>query len=306
MPTAAEYLRPEIIAQVERLDLRARFIVEGFYAGLHRSPYHGFSVEFSDHRRYTRGDDLRLIDWNVYAKTDRFYIKQFHAETSLEAHLLMDLSASMDLPSRDDLEPGAPSRLTKRDYATCLAAGLAHMLIHQQDAAGLALLADGLRGFLPARSKRSHLMRLLAELAASKSSGATNLAAGIHAVADRVRKRGLMILLSDLWCEPKPLLDALHRLRHAGHEVMVFCVLDEAEATFPFAGPVRFEDPEDSARVTADAAAIRADYLAALRDWHEEYRQTLSAMRGDLAVVHNGMSFDAALARFLVERRRRF
>lgn len=306
MPSATEYLRPELIAQVQRLDLRARFIVEGFYAGLHSSPYHGFSVEFSDHRRYVPGDDLRLIDWNVYAKTDRYFIRQFRAETNLEAYLLMDLSGSMAFPARDEVEPGAAPRMSKLEYATCLAAALGYMMVQQQDSVGLGLLGPGLRGFLPARSKRSHLMRLLTELAAARPSGETDVAAGIHLVAERARRRGLMILFSDLWCEPRPLIDALHRLRHAGHEVIVFCVLDEAEATFPFGGPVKFEDPEDGARVTADAAAVRASYLAALRRWQDDFRDALAAMRGDLAIVHNGMAFDAVLTKFLIQRQARF
>src|SRR5262245_23801361 len=145
MPAVTEYLRPDLIAQVQRLDLRARFIVEGFYAGLHASPYHGFSVEFSEHRKYAPGDDLRTIDWNVYGKTDRFYVKKYRAETNLDAYLLMDLSASMGFPEPDQIEPGGSPRMTKLDYSICLAAALGHMMINQQDSIGLGLIGSGQR-----------------------------------------------------------------------------------------------------------------------------------------------------------------
>ncbi|MEE8170548.1 MAG: DUF58 domain-containing protein, partial [Phycisphaerae bacterium] len=180
------------------------------------------------------------------------------------------------------------------------------MMIHQQDAVGLGLLDQRLRMFLPARSKRNHLMRLLGELAGAKPSGETGLAVGLHAVANRVRKRGLMILFSDLLCEPEPVLDALHRLRYAGHDVVVFCVLDEAEATFPFRGSVRFEDPETGESMNADAVGIQRDYLAALSALMGRYRHALSSVRCDFELVHNAMSFDKALVRFLIDRQARF
>lgn len=306
MAAATEYLRPEIIAQVARLDLRARFIVEGFYSGLHRSPFHGFSVEFSEHRRYVAGDDPRGIDWNLYARTDRFFVRQYRAETNLEAHLIVDASASMASPqmATPALSPPAAPRLGKHEYATCLAAALGYMMIRQQDAVGLAVIGERLRDHLPPRSRRDHFMHVLGRLAAVRPSGVTGLAEGLHDLARRTRRRGLLIVFSDLMCEPRPVLEALRRLRSAGHDLIVFCVLDAAEAEFPFHGPMRFEDPEGG-EILADAGAMREAYLEALGAMLADYRRALSAMRADFAMVHTAMPFDAALMRFLLDRQAR-
>lgn len=306
MSSIAQYVRPDIIAQVQRLDLRARFIVEGFYAGLHSSPYHGFSVEFSEHRKYASGDDLRTIDWNVFGKTDRFYVKKFRAETNLSAHLLMDLSGSMAFPKPEHLEPGAAPRMTKFEYATTLAAALGYLMIQQQDAVGLATIGPRLGCFLPARSRRGHLVRILAELSRLEPSGTTDLAGGIIEVARRVRRRGLMVLFSDLLCDPRPVIQALHSLRFAGHDLTVFCVLDAAEARFPYRGPTRFEDAESTAFVSADADALRSAYLDALKDFLATYHDEAAAVRADFVQVDTSMTFDQALMRFMTSRRRRF
>jgi len=325
MPAAAEYLRPELIAQVRRLDLRARFIVEGFYSGLHRSPFHGFSVEFSEHRRYVPGDDPRGIDWNLYARTDRYFVKQYQAETSLEAHLVLDVSASMGFPAAGDRAPARsrrdeggphpalsmsaadtrlPQRMSKHEYVVCLAAALGYMMIRQQDAVGLALVGETLRAGLPARSRRAHLMQVLSTLAATQPAGPTGLAAGLRDLARRIRRRGLIIVFSDLLCEPAPVLEALRMLRLWGHDLIVFCVLDEAEVSFPFHGPTRFEDPEGGV-LEADADGLREAYAAALRDLLDRYRRGLAEVRADFVRVHTAMPFDAALTRFLIERRGR-
>ncbi len=305
MPTAQEYLRPEVIAQVQRLDLRARFLVEGFLAGLHRSPFHGFSVEFSEHRKYTPGDDTRLLDWNVFAKTDRFYIRKYQAETNLDTYLLVDMSGSMDYPSL--AEPDfAAGRLRKIDYAICLAAAIGYMLIHQQDAVGLATFGQRLRTFLGPKAKRSHLMSMLAELANVRPYGPTRLAAAIHDVADRVRKRSLMVLFSDLLAdEVDPVVEALHHLRFRGHDLIVFHVLSEDEAVFPFQGPKRFTDVESDTHVDSDATAIRAAYLEELGRFIDRYRTETTRTGADFVSIHTGMTFDKALLRFLIGRQRR-
>ncbi len=306
MPTAQEYLRPEVIAQVQRLDLRARFLVEGFLAGLHRSPFHGFSVEFSEHRKYVPGDDPRLLDWNVFAKTDRYYIRKYQAETNLDTYLLVDMSGSMDYPKLD--EPDfAEGRLRKIDYAICLAAAIGHMLIHQQDAVGLATFAEKLRSFLPPKAKRSHLMAILTELTNVRPYGLTGLAQAIHDVADRVRKRSMIVLFSDLLADDvAPVVEALHHLRFRGHDLIVFHVLSEDEAVFPFRGPQRFTDVESDAFVDTDAEAIRAAYLEELSRFVEQYRSEVASVRADFVSIHTGMTFDRALLRFLVDRQRRF
>lgn len=298
MATAAEYLRPDVISQVQNLELRARFIVQGFLSGLNSSPYHGFSSEFSEHRKYELGDDLRTIDWNVYAKTDRYYIKKFKAETNLDCYLLLDCSESMDY--------GSEGVMTKFDYAICIAAALGYLSLSQQDSVGLITFDQKLRAFLPPKSKRTHLFSILTQLANTKPKGETGLAACLHEVASRVRKRGLIILLSDLLADPQPVIDALHHLRFRGHDLMVFQVLDVAEATFPFQGQVRFEDCETEERIDVDPQSIQASYLDALHNFIEDYRRECLVMQADFHTVHTAMTFDKALMEFLVQRQGRF
>src|ERR1700689_1683551 len=234
MTSAEKNLRPEVIRQVARLDLRAKFIVEGFLAGLHASPYHGFSVEFSEHRRYVAGDDLKDLDWMVYAKTDKYYLKKFQAETNVTGYLAMDLSASMGYTYRQ--------QLTKFDYAICLAAALGYMMIHQQDPVGLVAFDTAIRTALPPRSKRTQLGTILALLANLKPAGKTDVAHGLMQLGAMVRSKSLIILFSDLLADPEPILRSLHQLRHRGHDVIVFHILDEAEVHFPFEGLVEFKD----------------------------------------------------------------
>jgi uncharacterized protein (DUF58 family) len=298
MPLAPEeYLRPEVIQQVERLDLKARFIVEGFISGLHRSPFHGFSVEFSEHRKYTPGDDIRLIDWGVYGKTDRYYIKKFEAETNLEAYLVMDCSGSMDFAS--------PGLMTKMDYAICLAAALGYMMVRQQDPVGLFVFDEKIRHFLPAKAKRSHLTNILTHLARTRPFGVTHLGRSLHEVAGRVSKRSLVIVVSDLLSEQDAVIDGLHHLRHVGHDVIMFQVLDHGEVTFEFDGQVRFEEPETQGRVVTDAQSVKAGYLEELQKFIQTYRDACRNVRADFVQVDNAMMFDKALTEFLVQRQAR-
>lgn len=306
MPAPQEYLRPEVIAQVQRLDLRARFLIEGFLAGLHRSPFHGFSVEFSEHRKYVAGDDPRQLDWNVFAKTDRFYIRKYQAETNLDTYLLVDMSGSMDYPKLDEPDL-AGGRLRKIDYVICLAAAIGYLLIQQQDAVGLATFGQTLRAFIPPKAKRSHLLTMLGELANVRPEGATGLAPAVHQIADRVRKRSLMVLFSDLLTDDvAPVVEALHHLRFRGHDLIIFHVLSQDEAVFPFQGPARFTDVESDLAVNTDAAAIRAAYLEELGRFVDQYRDASAELRADFVSVHTGMTFDKALLRFLIGRQRRF
>src|SRR5689334_5071958 len=209
MSAAEKYLRPEVIRQVSRLDLRAKFIVEGFLAGLHASPFHGYSVEFSEHRKYVPGDDLKDLDWNIYAKTDKYYIKKFEAETNLTGYLVMDLSASMAYTFRQTL--------TKFDYAICLAAALGYLMIHQQDPVGLVTFDTQIRNSLPPRSKRTQLGHMLAVLTNLRPTGQTDVANCLHQLTALMRGRSLVMLFSDLLTDPEPILQSLHRLRHGGH-----------------------------------------------------------------------------------------
>lgn len=307
MPSAAQYLRPDVIAQVARLDLRARFIVEGFLSGLHSSPFQGFSVEFSEHRKYERGDDLRTIDWAVYARTDRFFVKKYEAETNLEGYLLVDTSASMGYP--DPNECRRTGRMSKLDYSICLAAALGYLMISQQDAVGLAQFDSNLRAFLPARSKRSQLTSIIGHLA-SVSPAADHTDRGLpdalHRIAERVPKRSLMIVLSDFLADLDATIEGLHHLRFRGHDLILFQVLDWSEVEFPFDHPGAFTDPDTGEKVTGEPDGLRQGYLRALREFTARLRNESSAVRADFTQVHTAMGFDHALIQYLIGRRARF
>ena len=295
--TAEKYLKPEVIRQVSRLDLRAKFIVEGFIAGLHASPFHGFSVEFSEHRKYTAGDNIADVDWNVYAKTDRFYIKKFQAETNLTGYLVMDLSGSMGYTYRQEL--------TKFEYSISLAAALGYLMIHQQDPVGLIAFDQKVSQSLTPGSKRSQLGNILSLLARLKPEGTTEIEASLHQVAGMLRHRSLVMIFSDLLGDPESILRALHRLRFSGHDLIIFHILDEAEAQFPFEGMLRLEDNETHEIIEVDAEAIKADYLEEVARFRATYRTDCVRARIDYVPLHTGMPFDKALMSYLLTRQAR-
>lgn len=296
MPTAEQYLRPEVIRQVSRLDLRAKFIVEGFLQGLHASPFHGFSVEFSEHRKYVPGDDIKDIDWNIYAKTDKYYIKKFEAETNLHGYLVMDLSASMGYTYRQEL--------TKFDYGICLAAALGYLMIHQQDPVGLITFDTKVRTFIPPKSKRTQLATIIGALAKLHPTGTTDVAAALHHIASMIRTKSLVIVFSDLLTDPEPVIKALHHLRHRGNDVILFHILDEAEVHFPFDGNIEFEDTESHDKLVLDARGIRKDYIEALKEFMADYRQECFKARIDYVPVDTSVSFDKALLEYLLNRQK--
>jgi uncharacterized protein (DUF58 family) len=292
------YLRPDIIRQVERFDLKAKFVIEGFLSGLHSSPFKGFSVEFSEHRKYVRGDDIRTVDWKLWSRTNRYYVKQYEAETNLTAHLIVDVSASMGYAS-------SPSGLSKLQYATHLAAAMAYMMIAQQDPVGLVTCADTIRAFLRPRSRTAHLYAILKTLAETQPAGATRLADSLHRVAGMIPHRGMVLIFSDLLDEDgeSGVLDALSHLRHWGHDVIIFQVLDAAEVQFPFKELTRFEDSEGSGEtVTADPPAIRSAYRAELEAFRERYRAECLKRRIDFVPVDTSTSFDKPLLAYLQKR----
>jgi uncharacterized protein (DUF58 family) len=297
MSTAEKYLKPEVIRQIGRLDLRAQFIVKGFLQGLHASPFHGFSVEFSEHRKYTSGDNPQDIDWLVYAKTDKYYIKKFEAETNITGYLVMDLSRSMGYTYRQNL--------TKFDYSICLAAALCYLMIHQQDPVGLITFDERIRNSLPPRSKRTQLGNILSLLSKLQPSGQTSIAKSISQIAAMLRHRSLVMLFTDLLADPEPILKALRRLRHGGHDVILFHVLDEAEVHFPFDGMIEFEEPESGQKLKVDAGGFRASYLGEVEDFCERYRRECRQSGIDYVGLDTSMPFDKALTEYLVSRRAR-
>jgi uncharacterized protein (DUF58 family) len=298
MPTAEQYLKPDVIRTVARLDLRARFIVEGFLSGLHASPYHGFSVEFSEHRRYAQGDDPKDIDWLVFAKTDRFYIKKYQAETNITGYLVMDLSESMDYTYRQ--------QLTKFEYSVCLAAALGYLMIHQQDPVGLITFDEKIRNSLPAKSKRAQLGNILALLANLKPKGPTEIAKNLRQITAMLKHRSLVMLFSDLLGDPEPIINSLHLLRHRGHDVILFHVLDEAEVNFPFDGMVDLKDPESGQNLIVDADGMRSDYLDAIKEHCETFRRECFKAGIDYVPINTSQPFDKALLEYLSQRKARF
>jgi uncharacterized protein (DUF58 family) len=298
MKKPEQYLRPEVVQQVARLDLRAKFIVEGFLQGLHASPFQGFSVEFSEHRKYTAGDDLKDLDWNVYAKTDKYYLKKFQAETNVTGYLVMDLSASMGYTYRQ--------QLTKFNYGICLAAALGYMMIHQQDPVGLVAFDTQIRSCLPPRSKRTQLGSILALLANLKPAGRTDIAHGLSQLSALIRSKSLIMLFSDLLADPEPIMQGLHQLRHRGHDIIVFHILDEAEAHFPFEGLVEFKDVEEDRRMTVDASGMKPDYLEAIEQFRAKYIADCAKAGIDYLATDTSIGFDKALMEYLLQRQKRF
>jgi len=294
MSTAERYLKPEVINQIKRLDLRAQFIVKGFLQGLHKSPFQGFSVEFSEHRKYTPGDDPKDIDWLAYAKTDRYYVKKYEAETNVTGYLVMDLSRSMGYTYRQEL--------TKFDYAICLAAALGYLMIHQQDPVGLLTFDERIRQSLAPKSRRSHLGDLLSLLARLRPDGPTDIAASLTQVAAMLNRASLVMVFSDLLAEPEPTLEALYRLRHGGHDVIVFHVLDEAEVRFPFDGMVELEDPETNNRLAIDADGFRRDYIQQIDQFRDDFRRQCQQNHIDYVPLDTSMQFDRALTEYLANR----
>jgi uncharacterized protein (DUF58 family) len=294
MSSVEKYLKPEVIREIKRLDLRAQFIVKGFLHGLHASPFHGFSVEFSEHRKYTPGDDPKDIDWLVYAKTDKYYVKKFEAETNITGYLVMDLSRSMGYTYRQEM--------TKFEYAICLAAALCYLMIHQQDPVGLLTFDQKIRHSLRPKTRRSHLGDVLSLLANLKPAGATNIAQSLVQVAAMLRHASLVMLFSDLLGDPEPILDALYRLRHGGHDVIVFHILDEAEVHFPFEGMVELQDPETAQRLSLDADGFRQAYLGEVEAFRATYRRECFQAGVDYVPLDTSMRFDRALAEYLMRR----
>ncbi len=293
-----KYLKPEVVRQIARLDLRAQFVVKGFLQGLHASPFHGFSVEFSEHRRYTHGDDPKDIDWLVYAKTDKYYVKKFEAETNITGYLVMDLSRSMGYTYRQEM--------TKFEYAICLAAAMAYLMIYQQDPVGLITFDRRIRDSLAPKSKRAQLGNVLSLLARLKPAGETDIAHSLVQIAAMLKHRSLVMIFSDLLADPEPVLQSLYRLRHGGHDVILFHILDEAEVHFPFDGVIEFEEPETHEKAQVDATGFRRDYLAEVEAFCGRYRRECAQGGIDYVGLDTSMQFDKALVEYLISRRARF
>ena len=287
-----DYLNPEVLRKVGRFDLRARFAVEGFYSGLHASRFKGFSVEFSEHRRYTPGDDLRTVDWKLWARTDRYYVKQFEAETNMEIHLLLDGSASMAY--------GAP--VSKLEYCAYAAAALSYLAIRQGDPTGLFTFGQGVREHLRPRSTRQHLVELLKAVERARADGVADFEESLGQCAALVKRKGMIVLMSDLLAPLDGIRRGLGALSWGGNDIVVLHVLDATELDFSFDGPIEFVDPETGLSRVADAGAVRRAYLGKLRRFVRELEEFCAGRRIDYVPLDTRTALDVALGSFLRKR----
>ena len=303
VPPYMRLLPQDAVAQIARLELLARGMVEGFVAGRHKSPHKGFSVEFAEHRQYVPGDDLRTLDWRVYGRHDRYYVKEYMEETNLRATIVLDASGSMNY--RGDAAAQIDGKaLSKFEYARYVAAALSYLLIHQQDAVGLVTFDTRMREYLPAKSQASQVRRVLTELHATEPGGETRMAPMLHEVADRIPRRGLVILISDLFDDADELLKALHHFNYCMHEVIVLHVMAEEELTFPFGSFSSFRDLEGAIdTLQVDPKTIRSRYLNRIREFIEKIRKGCGSMKADYAPLSTKENFEDALADFLSRRR---
>jgi uncharacterized protein (DUF58 family) len=283
------------LAAVQGLGFRARLVVEGLFAGMHRSPFKGFSVEFSEYRAYQPGDDLRLVDWRAYARTDRYFVKEFEEETNLRFYLCLDASASMAYRSE------AP--MTKFEYASTLAAAMAYLALGQRDAVGLATFSSDVREVVPPRSSRQHFRALLEVLERTEPADTTDLYAALATLAERAPRRGLFAIFTDLWDLRGRVLDGLRALRGEKHEVILFHVLDAAEEDFPFREAAHFIDMESSEAVTLEGGRFRDSYLEALAKRREDFRLELGAFDVEYVPVSTAASPADVLVGYLGRRR---
>ena len=292
-PASRRYLHPEAIARIARLELRARAVVEGVLAGLHKSPYKGQSVEFLQHREYVRGDDLRRVDWKVWGRQDRLYVKEFEEETNLRLALLVDASASMEYRS---------GPLSKYDCAATLAASLAWLALSHGDAAGCAVFDDRVRASVPARTKRSQLTSVVEVLETPRGGRGTAFLPVLKSLAETLPRRGLVVIVSDLLGDRDGVFQGLQMLRKRGHDLVLLHVMDEDELEFPFDGPTRFEGLEVPDQIACNPRALRAGYLAALEAFLADARRRAATYRCDYALVLTGEPVDAALVKLLSRR----
>lgn len=295
MAGAARYLDPAIVARLGTIDLKARTIVEGFLTGLHRSPYKGFSVEFAEYRQYLPGDDLATLDWKVFARSDKHFIKKFEEETNLTCQMLIDVSKSMGYAS------GA---VTKLQYASYLTGALAYLMHRQRDAFGLIAFDDAISALVPPSGRSSHLRAVLLALERLQLGGSTNVAKPLNDLASTMRKRGMVVLVSDLLDDPAQVLDGLKHFRYRGTDVIVFHILDPYELKFPFEHAARFRDMETEEEVMAVPGAVRESYLERMQSLIAFYRRELQLAGIDYCLLDTSQPLELGLMSYLMTRRR--
>jgi|TARA_B100001996_G_scaffold349649_1_gene308516 uncharacterized protein (DUF58 family) len=290
-----KYLEPEMVARLSNMSLRARLVVEGYIIGQHKSPFHGFSVEFAEHRSYGPGDEIRHVDWKLYGKTDRYFVKQYEEETNLRAYILLDTSRSMEYAS---------NKISKLDYGNYLSAALAYLMINKQDGVGLTLFDNQIQKFIPPRSKPSHINTILTHLDTIGTGKDTDVGIVLHEMAERIKKRGLVILISDLFDEPENIIKGLKHFRHNKQEIIVFHIMDRQELDFNFTNRTKFKDMETDEQITTEPWKIRKIYQESIQLYQDELRLRCREQKIDYVPLFTDQNLDLALNEFLKKRQR--
>ncbi len=295
-PDYKNVLNPSIISKINSLELRARLVVEGFMVGLHKSPYHGFSVEFTQHRPYMQGDGLKDIDWKVYGKTEKYYIKQYEEETNLISYILLDTSKSMQFKSGDNV--------SKLDYAITLSAALSYLMMKQQDAFGLTLYSDKIIKYLPPKATRQYLQQIMQSLTSIKESNTTNTAECLNSVAEKIKRRGLVIIISDFFDDIHSIISALKHFRHQKNEIIVFQILDPIEKSFAFGKDAVFKDMESEEKITTQPYQIQKAYILAMNEFIARIKRECLNSNIDYNLIDTSTAFDKSLMSYIQKRKK--
>ncbi len=289
-----KYLQPKHVSQLSSLELKARLVVEGFITGMHRSPYHGFSVEFAEHRQYQQGDELRYIDWKVFARTNKYFVKQFEEETNLRALIAVDVSGSMGYASKGNI--------SKLEYATYLAASLSYLIIKQKDACGLAIYHNEVVDYLPPRAKISYIQEILQRLDSITPSNTTNTASALHSLVERISRRGIVILISDFFDDVDKINQSIRHFRHNNHEVIALQLLDPREIDFKFGFATAFKDMETGEEMSTVPNQIQHSYKTAIEQHCNAIRSICRKQKVDYHLITTDQPFDIALREYMVKR----
>jgi uncharacterized protein (DUF58 family) len=291
-----KYLDPSFISKLNSLELRARLVVEGFMVGLHKSPYHGFSVEFTEHRPYMQGDGLKDVDWKVFGKTEKYFIKQYEEETNLKSYILLDTSSSMNYAS--------DGNITKLEYGSILVAGLSYLMIKQQDAVGVSLYSEKINTYLPPKSTRAYLLKIFKNLSEAKASSKTNTASSLNSIAEKIKRRGLVVIVSDFFDDIDSVLKALKHFRYQKNEVIVFQILDPFERSFAFGRDAIFKDLETAEEITTQPYQIQKAYRESMSEFISRIKTECLNSNIEYNLIDTSDLFDKALLSYIQKRSR--
>jgi len=293
----SKYLSTKVLSSINNLEFLTKHIVEGFITGLHKSPFHGFSAEFSQHKPYMQGDNIRYIDWKVFARSDRYYIKQFEEETNLRCSILLDISNSMTYGSRE---------ITKLQYASVLTACLAYLMLKQRDATGLILFDNEIQQSLPVKSIPVYIKEIIQSLDNIQPGSDTNITNTLHSIADKIKRRGLIVIISDLLDDPERVLSGIKHLQYNKHEIVVFHIVDDMEMDFDFKGEIIFEDLESNQKVKTDSRYVKKEYIKQFLQHCDFYKSNFYQSYVDYNIIRTSEPIEHALTQYLLRRQKLF